>query len=97
MMEIEKESFLQRPRPMKTNPIWRDRNKYCRFHQDHSHNTKNCIQLKDAIEDLIKRGYLEKYVSSQETRIEAIAPTRVTEEIELPNQGPIDGRVGMLH
>lgn len=33
-----------------------DKSKYCRFHKSHNHNIGDCIQLKDAIEKLIKNG-----------------------------------------
>ncbi|GAV89895.1 hypothetical protein CFOL_v3_33307, partial [Cephalotus follicularis] len=36
--------------------------KYCRYHRDHGHDTKECRQLKNQIEDLIKKGHLRKYV-----------------------------------
>ncbi|GFZ00941.1 hypothetical protein Acr_14g0005760 [Actinidia rufa] len=40
-------------------------NKYCEFHRDHGHNTEDCFQLKEQIADLIKRGYLRKYVAAR--------------------------------
>ncbi|GAV76962.1 LOW QUALITY PROTEIN: hypothetical protein CFOL_v3_20435, partial [Cephalotus follicularis] len=36
--------------------------KYCRYHRYHSHDTKECRQLKNRIEDLIRKGHLCKYV-----------------------------------
>ncbi|GFY84264.1 hypothetical protein Acr_03g0010380 [Actinidia rufa] len=38
---------------------------YCEFHRDHGHNTEDCFQLKEQIADLIKRGYLRKYVAAR--------------------------------
>ncbi|XP_077221942.1 uncharacterized protein LOC143855757 [Tasmannia lanceolata] len=40
----------------------RDPSKYCRFHKDHGHDTDECWQLKEEIEQLIDRGYLKKYI-----------------------------------
>ncbi|GAV78895.1 LOW QUALITY PROTEIN: hypothetical protein CFOL_v3_22360, partial [Cephalotus follicularis] len=36
--------------------------KYCRYHRDYGHDTEECRQLKNQIEDLIKKGDLRKYV-----------------------------------
>ena len=38
------------------------KNKYCRFHKDHGHYMKDCRDLKEQIEELIRKGKLHKYV-----------------------------------
>ena len=40
----------------------RDKRKYCRFHKDHGHYTEDCKDLKEQIEELIRRGKLQQYV-----------------------------------
>ncbi|XP_021721372.1 uncharacterized protein LOC110688931 [Chenopodium quinoa] len=39
----------------------RDTNKWCDFHRDHGHTTEECTHLKDNIEDLVRRGYLNQF------------------------------------
>ena len=50
---------------MKSNPARRDDTKYCEFHKDHGHRTDDCIQPKNEIEYLIRRGHLSRYVAPE--------------------------------
>ena len=61
-MQIKDEDYLTWPRPLHSSPNVRDKNKYCRFHKDHGHNTKDCRDLKEQIEELIQKGKLQNYV-----------------------------------
>ncbi|GFZ21700.1 hypothetical protein Acr_29g0008620 [Actinidia rufa] len=65
LSEIKHEEFVKWPGKIKTDPQKRNKNKYCEFHRDHGHNTEDCFQLKEQIADLIKRGYLRKYVADR--------------------------------
>ncbi|XP_057506544.1 uncharacterized protein LOC130789750 [Actinidia eriantha] len=66
LMEIKHEEFVTWPGKIKTDPTRRNRNKYCEFHRDHGHNTEDCFQLKEQIVDLIKKGFLRKYVANRQ-------------------------------
>ncbi|XP_050259175.1 uncharacterized protein LOC126704195 [Quercus robur] len=45
--QIKDEHYLKWPRPLHSSPNVRDKNKYCRFHKDHSHNMEDCRDLKE--------------------------------------------------
>ena len=62
LTEIRDEPSLKWPRPLQSSPNMRDKRKYCRFHKDHGHYTKDCRDLKEQIEELIWRGKLQQYV-----------------------------------
>ena len=47
---------------MKGDPKKRNWNKYCRFHRDHGHDTDECFDLKQQIENLIRQGKLRNFL-----------------------------------
>ena len=47
LTQIKDEHYLKWPRPLHSSPNIRDKNKYCRFHKDHGHNTEDCKDLKE--------------------------------------------------
>ncbi|GFS35114.1 hypothetical protein Acr_00g0037940 [Actinidia rufa] len=60
LTKIKHEEFFKWPRKIKTDTRKRNRNKYCEFHRV---NTEDYFQLKEQIADLVKKGYLRKYVT----------------------------------
>ncbi|XP_022858608.1 uncharacterized protein LOC111379468 [Olea europaea var. sylvestris] len=79
LMEIQHMKELEWPKPMLTPSGKRNQSKYCHFHRDHGHNTEECLQLKEEIERLLRRGLLAKYVKNDKSRqrVEGIPPPRV--------------------
>ena len=51
LMQIRDDVALTWPDKLKSKRL---RNKYCRFHRDHGHETSECYNLKQQIEALIK-------------------------------------------
>ena len=54
LMQIKDEEALTYPGTLKGDLNKRSRDKYCRFHRDHGHDTADCYNLKQQIEALIK-------------------------------------------
>ena len=54
LMQIKDEEALTYPGKLKGDPNIRSKDKYCRFHRDHGHDTADCYDLKQQIEALIK-------------------------------------------
>ena len=46
LMQIKDEGALTFPSKLKGDPSKRSRDKYCRFHCDHDHDTSDCYDLK---------------------------------------------------
>ena len=65
LMQIKNEGALTFPGKLKGDLNKRSRDKYCRFHLDHGHNTADCYDLKQQIKSLIKQGKLQKFVSKK--------------------------------
>ena len=66
-MQIKDEGALTFPRKLKGDPNKWSRDRYCRFHRDHGHDTADCYDLKQQIEALIRQGKLQKFVSRERT------------------------------
>ncbi|XP_045797530.1 uncharacterized protein LOC123891659 [Trifolium pratense] len=52
---------VKQPKPTPLKP-GQDKNRYCRYHKSYGHRTDDCIQLKDAIEIMIRSGQLRQFV-----------------------------------
>nr|GEW42531.1 reverse transcriptase domain-containing protein [Tanacetum cinerariifolium] len=55
-------SKFQPPPPMVTPVEKRSSNKFCDFHNDKGHNTDECMQLKNQIEELLRAGKLSHLI-----------------------------------
>lgn len=50
------EKLLKHPEKLRGDQEKRNRDRYCRFHKDHGHNTSSCFKLKHQIEYFIEDG-----------------------------------------
>ena len=62
LIERKNKNILPRPRPMKMSGRKFNSEEYCDYHQCKGHPTKDCWQLKNAIEDAIPKGWLKNFV-----------------------------------
>ena len=65
LMQIKDDPFLKWQEKIRGDPNKRNRNKYCRFHRDHGHNTDECYDLKQQIENLIRQGKLRNFLGRE--------------------------------
>ena len=61
-MQIKDDPSLKWPEKMKGDPNKHNRNKYCRFHRDHGHDTYECFDLKQQIENFIRQRKLKNFL-----------------------------------
>ncbi|KAK3002092.1 hypothetical protein RJ639_021794 [Escallonia herrerae] len=93
--EIKDNKALQWPDKMKSRPNKRNKDLWCYFHNDHGHTIDNCGSLKRAIEVLIKRGQLRKFVAPREGR-QQTPPAMEEREDREENAGTINTISGGL-
>ena len=65
LMRIKDDPSLKWPKKMKRDPNKCNRNKYCRFHRDYGHDTDQCLDLKQQIENLIRQGKLINFLGRE--------------------------------
>lgn len=63
-MYVRDDPSLKWPEKLKIPPEKGFHKKYCRFHRDHSHNTEDCVDLKDQIEVIIQQGRLRRFIAT---------------------------------
>ena len=61
-MQIKDDPSLKWPEKMKGDPNKCNRNKYCHFHKNHGHDTNECFDLKQQVENLIRQGKLKSFL-----------------------------------
>ncbi|XP_075665792.1 uncharacterized protein LOC142635538 [Castanea sativa] len=89
LMQIKDEGALTFPSKLKGDPSKRLRDKYCRFHHDHGHDTYDCYDLKQQIEALIKQGKLQRFISKERTDASQEQAARRENEHPRPPLGDI--------
>ena len=70
------DTALTWPNKLKCDPNKSLRNKYCRFHRNHMHDTSKCYDLKQLIKDLIEQRKLQWFVRGIENPPKDSEPNR---------------------
>ncbi|XP_065622591.1 uncharacterized protein LOC136064590 [Quercus suber] len=60
LKKIKNEPFFKRPNRMVGNPVRRNHNLYCQYHQDHGHAIEECKSLWDHLDQLVHVGKLKQ-------------------------------------
>ncbi|XP_023921111.1 uncharacterized protein LOC112032569 [Quercus suber] len=71
LMQIKIEEALTFHGKLKGDPNKRSKDKYCRFHYDHDHDTADCYDLKQQIEALIRQGSCKGGITTTRSSKEA--------------------------
>ncbi|RWW84293.1 hypothetical protein BHE74_00007110 [Ensete ventricosum] len=82
-LQIREKGVLKAPNPMRTRPEEHDRGCYYHFHRDYGNDTEECYDLKNQIEDLIRRSHLDRFV-------------RKPREPSPPPKGPVERQIDII-
>ena len=61
---IKEDKLLRWPEKLRAPPHKRNKATWCKFHQDHGHDTEQCYALKDEVERLIGQGMLQRFLKN---------------------------------
>ncbi|XP_028073409.1 uncharacterized protein LOC114275555 [Camellia sinensis] len=84
--QIQRDYPLKWPQPSRSPSNRRDRSKYYRFHQDHGHNTEECVNLKDQVKGLIRQGRLSRFMDTRPQQRQMTEPIRNNRRHTPPRQ-----------
>ena len=83
-----------------THPEKHNPNKFYLYHRDHGHDTKKCIQLRDEIEELIRRGRLDRFIrrrpEGRKDRSRALLQPEPPRREEQPEDRPSIGIINSI-
>ncbi|XP_030936255.1 uncharacterized protein LOC115961407 [Quercus lobata] len=103
--KVKYEPFFQWPNKMASDPLKRNQNLYCAYHQEPGHTTDDCRNLKNYLDRLVREGKLRHLLhrseewqepSNNETRQSALRPPIGTINVILAapgRTGPVPFRV----
>ena len=72
---------MKKPGKLKSPPERRNRDKYCRYHRDHGHDTEDSFRLKIAIEKLIEAVHLAEFVNNNRSARPDVRPPELQQPL----------------
>ncbi|XP_058185641.1 uncharacterized protein LOC131302865 [Rhododendron vialii] len=97
LSNLQDDPDLKWPGKLRSDPSRRAKDKYCRFHRDHGHNTDDCIDLKQQIEDLIQRGRLQRFVTKKHQKQPRKEDVNKGRADEAPSRSRPIGEINVIH
>ena len=67
--KIKNKPFFKWPNKMAGDPMRRNQNLYCHYHQDHGHTTEDCRNLWDHLDQLVREGKLKQLLHHSNRRV----------------------------
>ncbi|XP_059428602.1 uncharacterized protein LOC132162383 [Corylus avellana] len=67
-MEVKKDPSFRWPGRMKSPPQHRSTQKFCEYHNDHGHQTEDCISLRFEIEKFLRNGKLLNFLAEENSK-----------------------------
>ena len=61
-LEVQHKGVILPPPDMRPSVKRKASQDYCKFHKAKGHDTKDCYQLRNAIEDAVRREYLKDFI-----------------------------------
>ncbi|XP_010252420.1 PREDICTED: uncharacterized protein LOC104593995 [Nelumbo nucifera] len=80
-MAIKDTGYVKWLPKMRGDSTTRNPNVYCHFHRDFGHSSEGCCNLKDEIEELIRRGYLKQFIKHEDREV---ADRKANQQREAP-------------
>ena len=90
LKKVKNESFFKWSNKMARDPMNRNQNLYCHYHQDHGHTTEDCRNLWDHLEQLVQEGKLKHLLHHSNGREGQASPTFQGNAASKPSLGTIN-------
>ncbi|RZS23151.1 hypothetical protein BHM03_00056019 [Ensete ventricosum] len=92
-LQIRDKGLLKTPNPIRAKIGGRDKRRYCHFYRDYGHDTEECNDLRNQIDDLIRQGHLHRFI--RDRRASEERPRRDKNPSPRPDR-PIEKQIDVI-